>query len=142
MLAQGYFKGQRSSIFTNCICMTLCDMQSSSGNYSMRHQVPMVSLLLFSLSNCCCLHFCRNKFGLLLAQGYFKGLRSRINHKLQLFMTLCDIQSSSGNYPMRHQVPMVSLLLLVNLSAFAFISEEKNLGPCWRKDILRVKGQG
>ena len=41
----------------------------------------------FSLSKCCCLHFCRNKFGLLLVRGYFKGQRSRIYHKLQLFMT-------------------------------------------------------
>ena len=63
----------------------------------------------FSLSRCYCLHFCRNKFGLMFAQGYFKGQRSSIIHKLQLFMTLCDMQSR-GNYSMRHQVPMVSLL--------------------------------
>ena len=56
-------------------------------------------------------------------------------------MTLCDIQSSSGNYSMRHQVPMMSLLLLFNLGAVACISEEIDLGPCWQKDILRVKGQ-
>ena len=49
----------------------------------------------FSLSRCCCLHFCRNKFGLMLAQGYFKGQRSSIIHILQLYMTLCDMQSSS-----------------------------------------------
>ena len=42
----------------------------------------------FSLSRCCCLHFCRNKFGLMLAQGYFKGQRSSIIHILQIFMTL------------------------------------------------------
>ena len=34
----------------------------------------------FSLSRCCCLHFCRNKFGLMLAHGYFKGQRSGIIH--------------------------------------------------------------
>ena len=95
----------------------------------------------FSLSRYCCLHFCRNKFGLILAQGYFKGQRSRIYHKLQLFMTLCDMQSSSGNYSMRHQASMVFLLLLIYLSAVACISEERNLGRCWLKDILRVKGQ-
>ena len=68
----------------------------------------------FSLSRYCCLHFCRNKFGVILAQGYFKGQRSSIIHKLQLFMTLsawCDMQLLSGHYLMRHQVPMVSLLL-------------------------------
>ena len=40
----------------------------------------------------------------MLAEGYFKGQRSSIIHKLQLFMTLCDMQSSRGNYSMRHQV--------------------------------------
>ena len=65
----------------------------------------------FSLSRCCCLHFCRNNFGLMLAQGYFKGQRSSIIHILQLSMTLCDMQSLSGHYLMCHQVPMVSLLL-------------------------------
>ena len=93
----------------------------------------------FSLSKCCCLHFCRNKFGLLLVQGCFKGQRSRITHKLLLFIFLCDIQSSSGNYSMHHQVPMVSLLLLVYLSAVACISEERNWGPCWRKEGSKVK---
>ena len=54
-------------------------------------------------------------------------------------MILCEMQSSSGNYWMRHQVPMVSLLLLVDLSAVAYISEEISLGSCWRRNILRVK---
>ena len=40
--------------------------------------------------------------------------RSRIHHKLQLFMTLCDMQSSSGNYSMRHRVPIMFLLLLIH----------------------------
>ena len=57
-------------------------------------------------------------------------------------MTLCDMQSSNGIYSMRHQVPMVSLLLLVYLSAVAYISIEISLGSCWCRDILRVEGQG
>ena len=89
-----------------------------------------------SLSRCCCLHFCRNKFGLMLAQGYFKVQRSSIIHILQLFMTFCDMQSSSGNYSMCHQVPMGSLLLLVYLSAVSYISVEMSLGSCWCGDIL------
>ena len=84
----------------------------------------------FSLSRCCCLHFCRNKFGLMLAQGYFKGQKSSIIHILQLFMTLCDMPSSSGNYSMCHQVLTVSLLLLVYLSVVSFISVEISLGSC------------
>ena len=95
----------------------------------------------FSLSRCCCLHFFRNKFGLMLAQGYFKGQKSSIIHILQLFMTLCDMQSSSGNYSMCHQVLTVSLLLLVYLSVVSFISVEISLRSCWRGDILRVKGK-
>ena len=59
----------------------------------------------------------------MLAQGYFKGQNSSINQKLQLFMTLCDMQSSAGNYSTRHKVPMF-LLLLVDRSAAARISEE------------------
>ena len=43
---------------------------------------------------------------------------------------------------MRHQVPTVSLLLLVYLSAVVYISTEISLGSCWCRDILRVKGQG
>ena len=49
------------------------------------------------------------------------------------------MQSSSGNYSMHHQVPMVYLLLLVYLSAAAYISVEISLGSCWRRDILRSK---
>ena len=79
----------------------------------------------------------------MLAQGYFKGQRSSIIHILQLFMTLCDMQSSSGNYSMYHQVPMVSLLLLVDLSVVSYISVEisLSLGSCCWGDILRVKGK-
>ena len=75
----------------------------------------------------------------MLAQGYFKGQRSSIIHILQLFMTFCDMQSSSGNYSMCHKVPMVSILLLVYLSAVSFISVEISLGSSWRRYILRVK---
>ena len=142
ILAQGYFTGQRSSIIHKLqLFMTLCDMQSLSGHYLMRAIKYPRCIYFFGLSNCCCLHFCRNKIGLLLVQGYFKGQISRIYHKLQLFMTLCDMQSSRGNYSMRHHVPMVFLLLLIYLSAVTCISEKRNLGQCWRKDILGVKGQ-
>ena len=95
----------------------------------------------FSLSRCCCLHFCRNKFGLMLPQGYFKDQRSSIIDILRHFMTLCDMQSSSGNYLVCHQVPMVSLLLLVYLSVVSYISVGISLGFCWHGDILRVKGK-
>ena len=75
----------------------------------------------------------------MLAQGYFKAQRSSIIQKLQFFMTLCDMQSSSGNYSMRQRVPAMSLLLLVYLSAVAYIFVEISLGSSWRRGILRVK---
>ena len=96
----------------------------------------------FSLSRYCCLHFCRNKVGLILAQGYFTGQKSSIIHKLQLFndsvwyavveWPLFDAPSST------HGV----FTSLVYLSAVAYISVEISLGSCWCGDILRVKGQG
>ena len=47
-------------------------------------------LTLVSLFKCCCLHFCGNKCGLMLAQGYFKGQRSIQNHKMLLYASLCN----------------------------------------------------
>ena len=95
-------------------------------------------LLSFSLSRCCCLHFCRDKIRLMLAQGYFKGQRSSIVLKLQLFMTLCDMQSSSVNYSMHHQVPMVSTSFsLSKWYCLHFCRNKFGAGI-----FLRVKGQG
>ena len=51
------------------------------------------------------------------------------------------MQSLSGHYLMRQQVPMMFLLLLVYLGTVAYISVEISLGSYWRRDILRVKGQ-
>ena len=51
------------------------------------------------------------------------------------------MQSLSDHYLIRQQVPMMSLLMLVYLGAVAYISVEINLGSCWRRDILWVKGQ-
>ena len=45
------------------------------------------------------------------------------------------MQSLSGHYLMRQQVPMVFSLHLVYLSTAACISEETKLGPFWRKDF-------
>ena len=65
-------------------------------------------------------------------------VKSQAFSQIAFFVTLSDMQSSSGSYSMRHQVPMVSLLLLVYLSAVAYISVEISLGFCWRRVILRV----
>ena len=131
-------KGQ--ALFTNCnflwLCVhgVICNCWVATIWCAIKY--PWC-LYFFSLSKCCCLHLCRNKFGLLLVWGYFKGQRSRIYHKLQHFMTLCDI----NHRVVTIKYPWCFLLLLIYLSAVTCISEERNLGPRWRKDILRVKGQ-
>ena len=136
MLAQGFLGGQRSSKNHKMLLFVswgkkfvLIEWPPSDAPKSTHGFFTS-----FSLSRCCCLHFCRNKFGLM-----FTGQRLSIIHILQLFMTLCDMQSSSGNYSMCHHVSMVSLLLLVYLSAVSFISVQISLGSCWLGYILRVK---
>ena len=74
--------------------------------------------------------FFRVKGQALIAKCYF------------LWVGTINMQSLSGHYLMRQQVPMVFLRLLVYLGAVAYISIEISLGSCWRRDILRVKGQG
>ena len=117
MLAQGFLRVKSQAKITKCYFFV-----SWCNNFVIIEWPPFDALTSthgvftsLSLSRCRCLHFCRNKFVLMLAQGYFTGQRSSIIHILQLFMTLCDMQSSSGNYSMCHQVRMVSLLLLVYL---------------------------
>ena len=101
MLAQGFLRVKGQAEITKCYFLWVgaINMQSLSGHYLMRQQLPMVFLLFFSLSRYCCLHFCRNKFGLLLAQGYFTGQRSSIIHKLQLLWpsVICNCASNSGH---------------------------------------------
>ena len=71
----------------------------------------------------------------------------RVNGQAQILkhyflrVNTTNIQSLSADYLMRQQVHVVFLLLLVDQSAVAYIFDETNLSPCWRKDILRVKGR-
>ena len=64
-------KGQ--ALFTNCnflwLCV-ICNIWVATIWCAIKY--PRW-LYFFGLSKCCCLHFCRNKFGLLLVQGIFKG---------------------------------------------------------------------
>ena len=88
ILAQGYFTGQRSSIIHKLQLFYDCVIRNCWVTTIWCAIKYPWCLYFFSLSKCCCLHFCRNKFGLLLVREYFKGQRSRIYHKLQLFMTV------------------------------------------------------
>ena len=96
----------------------------------------------FSLAQYCCLHFWKNKFGSMLAQGFLrvKG-QAQITKCYFLWVDAMNMQSLRGHYLMRQQVSMVFSLHLVYLSTAACISEKIKLGPCWCKDFLRVKSQ-
>ena len=52
-------------------------MQSSSGNYSMCHQVPMVFLLLLVYLGAAACISGGTKFGRMLAQGHLDGQSSK-----------------------------------------------------------------
>ena len=107
-------------------------MQSLSGHYLMRQQVPMVFLLVLVYLGTVAYISVEISLGSFLVQGYFKGQRSSIIHKLQLLMTLCawrDMQLLSGHYLMRHQLSTHGVFTsLVYLSAVAYISVEISLG--------------
>ena len=78
----------------------------------------------------------------MLAQGFLR-VKGQVNITKCYFLLVGAIkmQSLSGHHLMRHQVPMVLLLILVYLGTVAYISVEISLGSFWRRDILRVKGQ-
>ena len=81
----------------------------------------------FSLSQYCCLHFWKNKFGSMLAQGFLrvKG-QAQITKCYFLWVDAINMQSLSSHYLMRQQAPMVFSLHLVYLSTAACISEKIN----------------
>ena len=85
-------------------------MQSLSGHYLMHLQVPMVFLLVLVYLGTVAYISVEISLGSFW-HGYFTGQRSSIIHKLQRFMTVCDMQLLSSHYLKHHQVPMVSLLL-------------------------------
>ena len=98
----------------------------------------------FSYSQYCCSSciFEKNKFGSLLAQGVLrvKG-QAQITKYYLLWVDAINMQSLSGHYLLRQQVPNGVFTSLVYLGAVAYISVEIRLGSCWCRDILRVKGQ-
>ena len=79
--------GQRSIIYHNVqLCISL------NNQYAIIHplDVPTSTHDVFttlSLSKYCLLRLCRKQYGLMLAQRYFKGQRSSINHKIKLFVS-------------------------------------------------------
>ena len=144
MLAQGFLKVKGQAQITKCyfLWFDVINMQSLSGHYLMRQQAPMMFSLHLGLPQYCCLHFWRSKVGSMLEQGFLRvKSQAKITKCYFLWVGAINMQSLNGHYLMRKQVPVVFLLLLVYLGAVAYISVEISLGSCWRRDILRVKGQ-
>ena len=95
-----------------------------------------------SMSQYCCLHFCKNKVGSMLVQGFLRvKSEAKITKCYFLWVGAINLYSLSGRHLMRLKVPMAFLLPLVYLGAVAYISAKISLDLCWRRDILRVKGQ-
>ena len=97
----------------------------------------------FSLSQYCCLHYWKNKLGSMLAQGFLrvKG-QAQITKCYFLWVDAINMQSLSGHYLMRQQIPMVFSLHLVYLSTAAYISgKKKKVGSMLAQGFLRVKSQ-
>ena len=70
----------------------------------------------------------------MLVQGFLKVKgQAQITKCYVLWVDAIDMQSLSGHYLMRLQVPVVFSLQLVYFSPATCISEKINLGPCWRK---------
>ena len=82
-------------------------MQSLSGRHLMRQQVPMVFLLPLVYLGAEAYISVEISLGSCWRRDILRVKGQALIHKLQLFMTLCDMQSSGGNYSMRHQVPIV-----------------------------------
>ena len=96
----------------------------------------------FSLSQYCCLHFSKNKFGSMLAQGFLRVKGQAQNHKILLFVSwrkkYAIIELPLFDAPTSTHGVFTSF----SLSQYCCLYFWKiKLGPCWCKDFLRVKSQ-
>ena len=135
-------KGQAQISKCYFLWVDTINMQSLSGHYLMRQQAPMVfSLNLVYLSTAACISE-KIKLGPCWCKDFFRvKSQAKITKCYFLWVGAINTQSLSGRYLMCEQVPMVFLVPLVYQGAVAYISVEISLGSCWRRDILRVKGQ-
>ena len=144
MLVQGFLRVKGQAQITKCyfLWVDAINMQSLSGHYLMRQQAPFpLHLCLLYLSTAACISE-KNEVGSMLAQESLKvKSQAEITKCYFLWVGAVNLQSLSGCHLMCQQVPMVFLLPLVFLGAVAYISVEISFGLCWRRDILRVKGQ-
>ena len=102
------------------------------------------SLHLVYLSTAACIS--QKKSWVYVGARIFKGQRSSTNHKMLLFVSWLNqyaiIEWPPFDAPTSTHCVLTSFSFFFLISAVPYISVEISLGPCWRRDILRVKGQG
>ena len=117
MSAQGYFKG--SKVKNKSESVTFCELAQSTCTYWVAitwcaNKYPCLFFFFFftsfTLSDYCCLHLCRNLFGLMLAQRWLYG--SKVNHKSQCATFFLSLNNQYAIYNIRRktrQIPIVAL---------------------------------
>ena len=98
----------------------------------------------FSLSRCCCLHFCRNKFRLFPAVAKWLDWFSVVRLYFRLVWPFGDCLKSvfkKWSKNVTESVTSPRFQLACYPSWQVVMSHKISLGLCWRRDILRVKGQ-
>ena len=86
-------------------------MQSLSGHYLMRQKVRMVFLLLLVYLGTVVYISVEISLGSFWRRDILPVKGQALFTNCNFFMTVCDMQSLSRHYLMRHQVPTVYLLL-------------------------------
>ena len=101
MLAQGFLRVKGQAQITKCyfLWVDAINMQSLSGHYLHAPTSIHGVFTSFSISQCCCLHFWKNKVGSMLAQRFLRV-------KSQAKITKCYF-CVLGQYICSHLVPAI-----------------------------------
>ena len=122
MLAQGWMYGSKVNHTSQCAIFISLNNQYAVIQWPVL-DVPTNTHGVFtstlSLPKYCLLRLCRKQYGLMLAQRYFKGQRSSINHKIKLFCKLvqllkytwymCKLKLSQSNFHQDMEIHYLSM---------------------------------
>ena len=111
--------GQRSTIYHNVQLFISLNNQYAVIQWPILN-APTSTRCVFtstlSLSKYCLLRLCRKQYGLMLAQRYFKGQKSSINHKIKVFCKLvqllkymCKLKLSQSNFHHNMEIQYLSI---------------------------------
>ena len=122
MLAQEYFKGQWSSINSKLhflwVCVTNMQYRVVTTWCAIKYPWCFTS---YSLSNCCCLHFCRIRLGLMnILRVKGQALIPNCNF---LWVCMTNVNHRVVSYLVRHQVSVVFFFSLIRVLFVSFLVE-------------------